>query len=217
MRTTAKAVCPFCGNTSDIPVYSGINVAEEPELKPKVKDGSLFLWECPHCGKTNLAAGQTIYHDPEERVMIWLLPPGSVPEEKVKVVGASLVEASETLEGYIFRRVEDVGSLIEKVNIIDAGLDDMAVEMCKYVTKMELAGKDGGKSVMDAPFKFFRIDGPDNELTFTYPSGGAMQGVQVGFNVYEDCAGILGRNPQIREAAKGLVSIDQAWLSKYFQ
>lgn len=216
MRTTAKAVCPSCGEASEIPVYSGINVAEEPELKPKVKDGSLFLWECPHCGKTNLAAGQTIYHDPEERVLIWLLPPGSVPEDKVRMVEASLSGAAETLEGYVFRRVEDVGSLIEKVNILDAGLDDIAVEMCKYVTKMEMAGKDGGKAVLDAPFKFFRIDGPDNELTFTYPSGGAMQGVQVGFNVYEDCAGILRRNPSIKPSG-GFPVIDQDWIARFFR
>lgn len=216
MRTTVKAVCPFCGETSDISVYSGVNVGEEPELKAKVKDGSLFLWECPHCGKTNLASGQTIYHDPEERVMIWLLPKGSVPEDKVRLVEASLAEAAGTLEGYVFRRVEDAGSLIEKVNIVDAGLDDMAVEMCKYVTKMELAGKEGGKDVLEAPFKFFRIDGPDNELTFTYPSGGAMHGVQVGFNVYEDCAGILRRNPSIKPSG-GFPVIDQDWIARFFR
>ncbi len=216
MRTTVKAVCPFCGETSDISVYSGVNVGEEPELKAKVKDGSLFLWECPHCGKTNLASGQTIYHDPEERVMIWLLPKGSVPEDKVRLVEASLAEVAGTLEGYVFRRVEDAGSLIEKVNIVDAGLDDMAVEMCKYVTKMELAGKEGGKDVLEAPFKFFRIDGPDNELTFTYPSGGAMHGVQVGFNVYEDCAGILRRNPSIKPSG-GFPVIDQDWIARFFR
>lgn len=216
MRTTVKAVCPSCGETSDISVYSGVNVGEEPELKAKVKDGSLFLWECPHCGKTNLASGQTIYHDPEERVMIWLLPKGSVPEDKVRLVEASLAEAAGTLEGYVFRRVEDAGSLIEKVNIVDAGLDDMAVEMCKYVTKMELAGKEGGKDVLEAPFKFFRIDGPDNELTFTYPSGGAMHGVQVGFNVYEDCAGILRRNPSIKPSG-GFPVIDQDWIARFFR
>lgn len=216
MRTTIKAVCPFCGETSDISVYSGVNVGEEPELKAKVKDGSLFLWECPHCGKTNLASGQTIYHDPEEKVLIWLLPKGSVPEDKVRLVEASLAEAAGTLEGYVFRRVEDAGSLIEKVNIIDAGLDDMAVEMCKYVTKMELAGKEGGKDVLEAPFKFFRIDGPDNELTFTYPSDGAMHGVQVGFNVYEDCAGILRRNPSIKPSG-GFPVIDQDWIARFFR
>ena len=44
------AACPQCGNRNTIKVYRSINVADNPELKEKVKDGSLFLWECPHCG-----------------------------------------------------------------------------------------------------------------------------------------------------------------------
>ena len=44
-----------------------------------------------------------------------------------------------------------------------------------------------------------------------------MELLAVGFNVYEDCAGILARNPQIRDAATGLAEIDQAWLSRFFR
>ena len=39
--------------------------------------------------------------------------------------------------------------------------------------------------------------------------------ISVGFNVYEDCAGILRRNPSIKEAARGLVKVDPDWLSNY--
>ena len=54
-------------------------------------------------------------------------------------------------------------------------------------------------------------------MTFTYPQDGQMELLAVGFNVYEDCAGILRRNPQVRDAVQGLASIDQAWLAKYFR
>ena len=216
MITKLLATCSSCGEKHEVAYYSGINTAEEPELKTGVKDGSIFLWECPHCGKTNLASGQTIYHDPEEKLMVWLLPPGIVGEDKVKIIEDSLIKASEALEGYTFRRVDDVGSLIEKVNIHDAGLDDTAIEMCKYVTKMELAEKGGDKAALEAPFKFFRIDGPDNELSFTYPAEGHMQVVQIGFNVYEDCAGIIRRNPALKPSG-GFPRIDQGWITRFFR
>ena len=61
------------------------------------------------------------------------------------------------------------------------------------------------------------MDGADAEMTFTYPANGQMELVAVGFNVYEDCAGILRRNPQIRESVQGLALIDQTWLSQYFR
>lgn len=148
--------------------------------------------------------------------MIWLLPPGFVAEDKVRVIEESLTAASETLEGYTFRRVDDAGSLIEKVNLFDAGLEDTVIEIVKYVTKMELAQKGGGAGIMDAPMKFFRIEGSDHELAFTYPSEGQMQGLQVGFNVYEDCAGILRRNPSIKPAG-GFPKIDQEWVTRFFR
>ena len=197
-------------------VWNRINVEENPELKDRVKDGSLFVWECPHCGKTNLARYQTVYHDPEGRLMVWLLPPGSLPEESVRAVERGLEEASGTLEGYVFRRVDDVGSLIEKINIFDAGLDDTVIELCKYVTRMELAGKAGGKGVQDAPFKFFRIDGADNDIELSYPLDGKMHGARIGFNIYEDCAGIIRRNPSMRPSG-GFPRIDQEWVAGYFR
>ena len=216
MKIKTSAKCSSCGNIHEITFFNGINVREEPDLKDKVKDGSLFLWECPRCGKTNLVSGQVIYHDPDEKLMFWLLPPGSVPEDKVAIIENSLLEASQTLEGYTFRRVDDAGSLIEKVNILDSGLDDTVIEIVKYVTKMEMAQKGGGHDLSDTSFKFFRIEGPDHELTFTYPEAGQMQGVQIGFNVYEDCAGILRRNPSIKPAG-GFPRINQEWVARFFR
>ena len=41
----ALAPCSKCGQQHKIIVYRSINIADNPELKAKVKDGSLFLWE----------------------------------------------------------------------------------------------------------------------------------------------------------------------------
>ena len=56
----------------------------------------------------------------------------------------------------------------------------------------------------------------NGNLVFTYPKDGRMEMVAVGFNVYEDCRGIVERNPQIKEAARGLVRIDPDWLRRFF-
>lgn len=215
MNTKMMASCSNCGCRKEITVLNGINVGENPSLKPKVKDGSLFLWECPSCGKANLATWQTIYHDPEEKLMVWLLPEGLIPEEKVEALGHQIEASSDLPEGYVFRRVTDVGSLIEKVNIFDAGLDDTVIEMCKYVTKMELAEKGGAKDLVDVQMKFFRTDGPDGDLEFSYPKDGKMQGVRIGFNVYVDCAGIIRRNPSMKPSG-GFPIVDRAWVARFF-
>ena len=140
---------------------------------------------------------------------------GLLPEEKVAELGRQIEASSDFPEGYIFRRVSDVGSLVEKVNIFDAGLDDTVLEMCKYVTRMEMAGKAGEKDLVSAQLKFYRTDGPDNDIEFSYPLNGQMHGVRIGFNVYGDCAGILRRNPSIKPSG-GFPVVDQAWIARFF-
>lgn len=218
------ARCRRCGKETELKTYPNINVKESPELKASVKDGSIFLWTCPTCGQVNLAPYQTLYHDPDERIMIWLTPDSMSFSEKalieshIKAISEQIAadRSGELLAGYSLRRVREAGELIEKVNIFDAGLDDIAVEMCKYITKMEIAeketDKERAKAIMDATFKFYKMEGPDNDITLTYPSGGQMQGIRIGFNVYEDCRGIIKRNPDV-VPAPGFSHIDSEWLA----
>ena len=183
--------CNYCGKDFDAKEIRSVNVQLNPELKAAVKDGTLFVHECPHCGKAVLSTGAFLYHDPQEHLLIAL--------------SASELSA-ESLEGYTCRRVATVGELIEKVNIFDAGLDDVIMELCKYVTLQEM-----GKNV---PLKFFRI-GPDGEITLAYPEKGEMQMLAIGHNVYSDCAAITQRNQPLRDSIHGLAKIDQEWLSHF--
>ena len=200
----ALATCGKCGAAGRVDIFDSINVGADPSLKERVRSGELFTWTCPSCGKVNLLRYPTLYHDPSARLMIWLTDDEESLKDRV-----DLLFASPELSGYTGRFVKDAGSLIEKINIFDAGLDDVAMEICKYVTLQELS--------KDVPLKFFKMDGPDNEITLTYPQNGEMEMVNIGFNLYEDALGILNRNPQLRELASGFVRIDSDWLSQYFR
>ncbi|MGN1215732.1 MAG: CpXC domain-containing protein [Candidatus Cryptobacteroides sp.] len=208
--------CNSCGRQQAVSIPERVNVKENPELKAGIKDGSLFVWTCPDCGSQNLVTGQVIlYHDPDSRLMIYLLPPGSLSAGMEQALEKQSAAIADALEGYTLRRVDDVGTLIEKVNIFDAGLDDCVMEMCKHVTRMELAQK-GDKTIMDVRMKFFRTEGPDNELVFTYPKDGSMQCIGTGFNVYEDCAGIIRRNPSVKPS-EGFSRVDSDWVARFFR
>ena len=187
--------CSRCGAEHALDLPQSVNVATSPELKEKVRSGELFTWTCPHCGTANLLNVPFLYHDPAEHLML--------------VLSETPLRADGVPEGYTGRQVRSVGDLVEKIKIFDAGLDDLVIEMCKFVTCQELK--------KDVPLRFAGTDGADGEMTFTYPQDGQMELVAVGFNVYEDCAGILRRNPQIRESVQGLAVIDRAWLGRFFR
>lgn len=200
-------VCRNCGYKRPAEEIHGINVEKNPELKEKVRDGSLFVWECPCCGQRNLAAFQTLYHDPARKLMIWLST-----EEAPEAVE----EAVKQLEGYTLRRVADAGALIEKVIIAEAGLDDAAMEMCKYVTALEMYKKNPDDAILDAPFRFMRMEGADNDILLAFPQGGNMQVVNIGFNVYEDARAILSRNPSAAPAP-GFAEVDRKYVLNFFR
>jgi len=171
--------------------YSSIDVKSEPELKEKLLSGELFAKECPVCGEKNLVKYPMMYHDSDSSLLI--------------VLSDASVSVEALPEGYTGRRVRSVGELVEKIKIFDADLDDVVVEMTKYVTKMELK--------KDVEMKFLKLDGADNEIIFTYPEKQEMQLLSVGFNVYEDCRGIVQRNPSIRPS--GLAVVDPDWLKNF--
>ena len=210
----ALAPCSKCGEHQTVTVYRSINISDNPELKDKVKDGSLFLWECPHCGQVNLAKYETLYHDPQNKVMFWLIPSGEISETQMQAITMH----TKAMGGYTLRRVNDMGTLMEKVLVSEDGLDDIVLEMCKYVTKLEMVQKSVPAEQKDeflaSTFHFYRSEGEGDGriLTFMYALDGQMLGVNIGWNVYQDCAGILERNPQIRPS-DGFERIDAEWLA----
>ena len=193
--SSIQARCSKCGAEHIAEIPQSVNAATDPDLKEKVRSGELFTWTCPHCGTANLLSVPFLYHDPSAHLML--------------VLTTASLGAEGLPDGYTGRQVRSVGDLMEKIKIFDAGLDDLIIEMCKFVTCQELK--------KDVALRFAGMDGADAEMTFTYPENGQMELVAVGFNVYEDCAGILQRNPQIRASVQGLALIDQAWLSRYFR
>lgn len=182
--------CSRCGASYSASVYRLIDAAAQPELLPMVKDGSLFLRECPVCGQRELISSPVIYKDSHLLVCL-----------------SARALSVEGLEGMKGRLVGDVGSLVEKVKIFDSGLDDIPMELCKFVTRQEMA--------KDVDLKFLRLEGADHDIIFTYPEAGAMQMLSVGFNVYEDCCAIAARNPDL--SVEGLARVDREWVEQFIR
>ena len=193
-RSQHEFTCRGCGCTFSLTSYDIIDVGTDPDLKASVISGDLFVGTCPKCGSRALPTHPLVYMDPGEKLLVIL---------------STAPMAADDVQGYTARRVERVGDLIEKVKIHDAGLSDLAIEMCKYVTAQEL-----GREVC---LKFLKLDGADNDLIFAYPSKEKMEMLSVGFNVYEDCHAIIGRNPQMEDRARGLTKVDQDWIGAFFR
>ena len=112
--------CRSCSKEYSVPFNGIINVGSDPDLRARVASGEFFLHECPYCGAKNLIPAQNcLYHDALNKIMI-VFSPLSLKMEDVP-------------QDYTCRLVGSIGELIEKVKIFSASLDDVVIEMCKYV------------------------------------------------------------------------------------
>ena len=60
--------------------------------------------------------------------MVWLAPDGKKPE----------TGKFDPLAGYTLRYVDDLNTFREKINILERGLDDRAVELMKFILFLQL-------------------------------------------------------------------------------
>lgn len=202
IQSTGQVQCRHCDKLYEAGIYTSIDVSANPDLKEKVRDGSVFVFECPYCGTKGLYTGHMIYIDHEAKQFISLVPEG--------FPGGGPVDVEGRYADYVTRLVRTPGELIEKLCIFDAGLDDAAIEMVKFVTAQEMGAEPAGA------MHFFCLNGADNDLIFTFPSEGEMHTVSVGFSTYEDCAAVVGRNKDL--LPQGLFpEIDSAWIDSFMK
>lgn len=126
----AKAVieCPHCKKECVRKPLSRISPDRDPAVRQKIQDLSLFRWTCPNCGVTSLVEDPCLYHDIANQFMVWLSPDGEKPE----------AGEFDPLSGYMLRYVEDMNAFREKINVLERGLDDRAVEIMKLVLFLQL-------------------------------------------------------------------------------
>ncbi|MGT2895460.1 CpXC domain-containing protein [Streptococcus entericus] len=141
-RTTVEFIaCPVCKHQSGFTTYQSINATLEPKLKQQLIDRELFKFYCLNCGEQRVVCYETLYHDMENRLMLYYIPAVVNREQEVARIEEMFSQIKQvegdryfnSLDSYNFRIVSDMESFIEKVQIFDAGYDDRVVELMKFV------------------------------------------------------------------------------------
>ena len=109
---TVHARCRHCSREADIPAYNIVNSRENPELKQQLLLGRIFIWTCPSCGTDNLVRYPLLYHDPDEKLLIWLSDGVKEVEDRmaqIRLVNRAkwaIIEQENLTEPQAHRRIE---------------------------------------------------------------------------------------------------------------
>lgn len=160
--------CPECSELIDFERWESVNVSINPEEKQRLLSGTFGEVICPKCGAKSYLEYSFLYHDMETKYMI------SVHSDFTDVLNQF-----EKIEGYRYRYVECVPDLVEKINIFDAGLNDIIIEIMKKVIKELLHIKE----------KLIFLEIEDNCFLFYMPESNKVFSIKpdIYYDILEDC------------------------------
>ncbi|MDX2086803.1 MAG: CpXC domain-containing protein [Kofleriaceae bacterium] len=122
---TISVACPGCGASHECRLVQSINARTAPDDKQTLLAGDLNMLACG-CGRRFQLAATVVFHDPDADVLYQVVPAEAEmakAEELMRSVGGSGAR----------RLLPSLNALVEKVKILDAGLDDRAIEMTKVL------------------------------------------------------------------------------------
>nr|WP_319489444.1 CpXC domain-containing protein [uncultured Caproiciproducens sp.] len=153
--------CPHCGAVVKTQMSPEINAGENPDLRQRVLDETLFDWKCPECGYEAQLVYPCLYHDKKNNFMVYVVPNSGCCSLQPVNVGETFPQFS----GLTKRVVTSLAGLKEKVLIFEAGLNDFAVELVKLALT-DVAGKKHNKTATAGYFCF--IDEKENRIGFSF-------------------------------------------------
>lgn len=197
--------CQKCQHEFEIETYDSINVKEDEDLKYRVISGDIFHYECPKCHVNFMINYDCLYHDPDKKFMVF--------HSATKLPAlADDVYDKLSMKGYKLRYCDTLGSFVEKIQILDEGLDDRAVEYAKYDSFIDYTQNRGDASdVTGIYYQGFendvlkiKIELDDKALTTMIPYYGLMDEM----DKHEDLFSVDN---------KKFVKVDPSWIISIFQ
>ena len=199
--------CRECGKGSVTELYPTVRVSDETELRQKVFDGSLTLWECPECGAQTRLSYPLLYSDIKRGFLIYLIP----HTEKFCTVDEALESLYPELAHLRRRTVPTFSALKEKIYCFENGLDDMALELAKLAVSRTVADRFGVKRVGEGYLSMYDLE--NNTIGFTFFVGQNKEPYlqSARLELYSKSIRIVNEIAAKDRKKSGFLKIDREW------
>ncbi|ADC90363.1 CpXC domain-containing protein [Mageeibacillus indolicus] len=150
--------CPYCLNEEKTTVWELIDPNEDPDLRELLLRKELQVFTCSNCGRTfrmvepltyiDRKLGFAAYFSPNLQSLFkqgYLRDFNILPDEMLSDVPLHL---RQNEAGWRLRLCPDMNSLLEKIHIFTAGLDDRLMEVVKLALAARLLSDEGKRVEM---------------------------------------------------------------------
>ncbi|MBF6978985.1 CpXC domain-containing protein [Tuanshanicoccus lijuaniae] len=165
MADKPTITCPICQHESHQTIQTAINTRRQPELKQKLLDGTLLMFECPDCGAKRRITTQVLYHDPDKKLLFFVAPTYATEHESInEQLNELIYSMGLSLDDYHMRIMIETAELMEKVQIFDSRLVDTEIELVKALTDGLFLQENSDKKIRN---RYFYLN-QDNQPKFLY-------------------------------------------------
>lgn len=200
-----KLECPSCSAKGEKEIPKRLCISQNPELKEQILNGSFFEWECPNCKQCFFIEDVFLYNDDENKFMIYLI---SGYDKRFQEIPTLLKTKSEyDTDNSILRVTSSFIEFVEKIRILQAGLDDRVIETIKAVYS-QVYFQSHKENIYNMIFE--RID-DNNVLVFAVILQESEFAAEIPFEAYEQTkSDFTPLYSDVKDDA--FVMIDQTWL-----
>lgn len=136
-----KIKCNKCGIEFDAPVYESVNVTLDPDLREKVLNGEIFVFECPVCHEKHFIQYPFLYHDMKNKFMIQQGNPADLISYEHNFVKGNSEEINKDFIGFL-DNYKQLGAtsykdFLSKIIMLENGLDYRIATLLELVVKSQ--------------------------------------------------------------------------------
>jgi hypothetical protein len=201
-----EITCPGCGEPGTREMQKRVCISKHPEIKDDIISGSYFEWKCPKCEKRFFIDDVFLYNDDEHKFMVYYVP--GFREDVLKVPTVIKTDADYDTQHSILRVASSFIGFVEKIRILEEGLDDRAIEAVKVLYSAAFSEANGE----DVYNMLFEETGESGALCFAVFLEDEDFIIEIPLKAYEETKKNFSAVLHEPEE-KVFLRIDQEWLS----
>ena len=205
-----EVACPHCREKSPYTFYMYVDGNSHPELLERCRKGTMFDFTCLSCGKVSRIGYPMLYHDAARKAMFFVAGDRDPVTAMNALVAGGQAHGVEDASGYTARAVQGPIQLMEKLALLERGLDDRTIELYKAAVRPLVADEYGAEKIIG----IFAIEVDENlMMAVNTPKGLLPVAIPVEQDAYDEIhqmnSPFYSRNPVQN------LFVDEQWAKDY--
>lgn len=214
LQSTEEITCPKCASNFPFIRWDSVNVSLDPEQKAKILDNSFFRTTCPNCSVNIFIPYSLLYHDMEQKLMIFFDDDETSDSENEKLKLPPNMFFNDIQGEYKFRNVHGVNRLVEKILIFDNNLDDVEIERIKFGLTFWLVQQ---KSLTQYPKIYFNNRDEDSFEFYIEEENKDGYTAKIEMFLYNELNNIVQLQNANFTEGQDVMNINFDWIAKHYK